>query len=178
MSSDRRPDMSQATPGNRNRTLFDCVRSQAYRLERPATVNEWADVCVALACEARRLIPDRSDFPPSEAVAVGWSVASWTWAARTPAGRGYDHSPERQTWSAGKRWHPDVDDPVAYMRDRNREIVAACRSGLSQRAAATAFGVSRGAVYHVLRKAREAGPGCPVVRHALRTAPSARERAR
>lgn len=147
---------AQALPlaqvGQRHISLFEAVRQALYQVGRAHVRAGWHNFFIdhgaRVAADMNTEMP--TPLPPAEAVRIGREAADWTW----------------RCWRRRKLFDPE--DRLAQAlygrmsgqarRDRTAErdtaILVALDEGLTYRAVAAQFGVSRGAVCHVARRAR------------------------
>ena len=98
----------------RHMALFDVLRAWAYRQPRGDDLDQWISRVKQQAVSLAEQFGDRTDFPDSEARAIGYRVADWIWSQEwRDAGRGNTVG-KRNTQGLGIVSIKDFQDKQGY----------------------------------------------------------------
>jgi len=140
------PILERVQKGRRNIALFDAVRFWSYRAARGyASYDAWLR-----AVEIRTLAENRR-FPEPlterHALTTGYSIAVWTWTTyRSGYGRGWTME-QRRRGGENKARRVRYDN-----RERDVRIIYLWEAGQSMRQISATVGLSKSAVYDVIRR--------------------------
>ena len=137
--------------GARNKSLFLVVRTWAYKQRRGTDLSAWLGRVRAFTLQSNERLPD--PLSEREAVATGYSVATWVWSAfneiKPSKGKGpLDHSSIAQSWRG--TWSGEARRRVTA--DRDKAITKAIESGRTYRAVAAQFGLSVMSVWKIHKR--------------------------
>lgn len=136
------PPLETVGVGQRNVSLFDTVRFWSYGQPRGHDLEEWIYAVGQYAELQNAKFPE--PLPEAEAAGVGYSVATWTWAALADL----DHRPELQR----RRGHQSGRARRDAVAERDAAILEAVMGGASYRGVARELKVAESVVRYVVRR--------------------------
>ena len=140
------PVLERVQKGRRNIALFDAVRFWAYGAAKLAdSYDDWLRSVEIRTLAENRRFPE--PLAERHALTTGYSIAVWTWTTyRSGYGRGWTMEQRRRGGeNRGRRVRYDN-------RERDIRIIHLWEAGRSVRQISAAVGLSKTAVYHVVRR--------------------------